>query len=111
MTNNGLCPLIGAGTFFVRDVACHRRDDRNWTNGRFRFGARKSSRPRVSGRVYPDTERSTATGDLEQAINIGVRARTVLCICGVLGENLKTVGRSVCVDGSKDLFKILINRK
>jgi hypothetical protein len=56
-----------------------------------------------------NAQRSTAIGDLQQAINIGMRARSVHSICSVFGEHSNAMCSSFRVQGPKILLKILID--
>lgn len=50
-----------------------------------------------------------ATSDLQQAVDIGMRARPALCISCMLCENNKTVRRSISIKCTKFLLKILVH--
>ena len=58
-----------------------------------------------------DLERGTASDDRKQAVDIGVRARTVARVGGVLGKDGQAVFGLLRVQGAEGLFQVLVHGK
>ncbi|CAM2155924.1 hypothetical protein PT2222_350046 [Paraburkholderia tropica] len=83
------------------------------------IGAKKSVQPRwpharhrrLRGGDHVDAQRFAARCDFKQTVDVRVRARTVACVGGVLGEHCEAVLGRLGVERAEGLLQIVIDRE
>ena len=68
-------------------------------------------RPALSSGYGLDGQRITASKNIQQMVDVGMRAKSSLGIRSMLGENRKAVRSRLGIDGAKYLKQILIDNE